>query len=49
MEAKEKNEELVNKILRGLELSRQRLYEYKKRNGQELVILKDNKIVRIKP
>ncbi|MDR0738049.1 MAG: hypothetical protein LBF39_03135 [Prevotellaceae bacterium] len=49
METKETDEELIEKIMRGLELSRKRLYEYKKRNNQELAILRDNKIVRIKP
>jgi hypothetical protein len=49
MNTKEENKELVNKILQGLELSRKRLYEYKKRNNQMLVILKDNKIVKVKP
>jgi hypothetical protein len=49
MDTKERDEELVSKILQGLELSRKRLYEYKKRNHQELVILRDNKIVKVKP
>jgi predicted site-specific integrase-resolvase len=49
MDTKEKDEELVEKILHGLELSYKKLYEYKKRNNQELVLFKDNKIVRIKP
>jgi hypothetical protein len=49
MDTKERDEELINKILQGLELSRKRLYEYKKRNNQHLVILRDNKIIRVKP
>jgi hypothetical protein len=49
MGTKERDEELVNKILYGLELSRKKLYEYKKRNHQELVLLKDNKIVKVRP
>jgi hypothetical protein len=46
---RDEDEELVDKILHGLELSRKRLYEYKKRNNEELVILRDNKIVKVKP
>jgi hypothetical protein len=49
MDTKTKDEELVDKILQGLELARKRLYEYKKRNHHQLVILKENKIVRVKP
>jgi hypothetical protein len=49
MGTKTKDEELIEKILQGLELSRKRLHEYKKRNNEELVLLKDNKIVRVKP
>jgi hypothetical protein len=48
MKTKEKDEELVNKILQGLELSRKKLYEYKKRNNQPLVLLQDNKIIKVK-
>jgi hypothetical protein len=49
MNTKERDEEIVDKILRGLELSRKRLYEYKKRNNQELVVFRDNKIVKVRP
>ena len=49
MDTKDRDEELVNKILQDLELSRKRLYEYKKRNNQLLVLFKDNKIVKVKP
>jgi hypothetical protein len=47
MGTKEKNEELIEKIIHGLDLAHKKLYEYKKRNHQELVILKDNKIVKV--
>jgi hypothetical protein len=40
---------MIDKILRGLELSYERLLEEKKRNHGELVVMRDNKIVRIKP
>ena len=40
---------LKNKILRGLEKSYQNLIAAKKRNNEELIILKDNQIVRVKP
>jgi hypothetical protein len=46
---RDEDEELVDKILHGLELSRKKLYESTKRNNEELVILRDNKIVKIKP
>jgi len=38
-----------NKILKGLELVYERLLEFKKSKNSELVVLRDNKIVRIKP
>lgn len=37
-----------NKIIHGLELVYKRLLEFKKTKKSELVILKDNKIVKIK-
>jgi len=45
---KESNDR-VNKILKGLELSYERLLAEKKAKNSELVILRDNKIVTIKP
>jgi len=41
--------EQQRKILDGLDLAYQRLIEYKKKMNSELVVLKDGKIVRIKP
>jgi predicted ABC-type ATPase len=40
---------LRNKILEGLEISYRKLLDYKRRNNQELVIMKDDKIVIVKP
>lgn len=44
---KEQNE-LTEKILKGLELTYERLLEYKKQKNSPLVICKDGKIVKIK-
>ena len=49
MKTKEYNEELVDKIILGLEKSHQKLLATKRRNNEELIILQDNKIVRVKP
>jgi hypothetical protein len=45
----EKQLELKDKILIGLEKVYERLIEFKKQKNTELVIIKDNKIVKIKP
>ena len=42
-------EEETNKILKGLETVYEKLIEFKKFKNSELVITKDNKIVKIKP
>jgi len=50
MKSKEKESNVrVNKILKGLELSYNKLLEEKRARNSELVILRDNKIVTIKP
>jgi hypothetical protein len=49
LRTKDEHEILRNKILEGLEISYQKLLAYKKRNNQELVIMKDDKIVSVKP
>lgn len=49
METKDRSEELIEKIKYGLVLSHKKLFETTKRNNEELVILQDDKIVRIKP
>ena len=38
-----------NRILKGLEKVYEKLLEFKKAKNSELVVLRDNKIVRIKP
>jgi hypothetical protein len=45
----EKQIELRNKILVGLEKVYEKLIEFKKQKKTELVILKDGKIVKVKP
>ncbi|GAA0880411.1 hypothetical protein GCM10009119_33810 [Algoriphagus jejuensis] len=37
------------KILKGLEIAYEKLLEFKKMKNSELVVLRDNKIVKIKP
>lgn len=52
MTKKEKRDKqiiLKNKILKGLEIAYERLIEFKKEKNSELVIMKDGKIVKIKP
>ncbi|MDR2906512.1 MAG: hypothetical protein LBU91_00785 [Bacteroidales bacterium] len=39
----------VDKILKGLELTYEKLLTEKRAKGQRLVVLRDNKIVTIKP
>ena len=43
------NKDFNQKILKGLEKVREKLIEFKKQKNTDLVVLKDNKIVRIKP
>ncbi len=44
------NQKEINKrIIEGLEKAYQKLIEFKKQKQTELVVLQDNKIVRIKP
>lgn len=38
-----------NKILKGLEKVYEKLIEFKKEKNSELVVIRDNKIVKIKP
>ncbi|MDR1562330.1 MAG: hypothetical protein LBS54_04495 [Dysgonamonadaceae bacterium] len=49
METNDKDDVLQQKIMEGLRLSYQRLLETKRRNNQELVIMKDGKIITFKP
>ena len=49
MKTKEYNEELLDKIMLGLEKSHQKLLATKRRNNEDLIIIRDNQIVRVKP
>jgi hypothetical protein len=49
MTSKEIQREEKLKILKGLELAFEKLLEFKKYKKSELVIIRDNKIVKIKP
>lgn len=45
----EKQKELRDKILFGLKKTYENLLEFKKQKGTELVVMRDGKIVKIKP
>lgn len=45
----EKQMELKNKLIAGLALAYERMLEFKKQKNSDLVIMKDGKIVMIKP
>ncbi len=49
MTTTEKHIEEKNKIIKGLEKVYVKLLEFKKMKNSELVILRDNKILKIKP
>jgi hypothetical protein len=49
MTNKEKQIELKDKIVKGLEKVYERLIEFKKEKNSELVIMQDGKIMKIKP
>lgn len=49
MKTTEKQIEEKNKILKGLEKTYERLLVYKKAKNSVLVVLRNNKIVKIKP
>ena len=49
MSKRDKQIELKDKIVNGLEKAYEKLIEFKKEKNSELVIMRDNKIVRIKP
>jgi hypothetical protein len=49
MTTTEKQAELYNKILLGLEKVYEKLIEFKKQKKSELVVMQDNKIVKVKP
>lgn len=41
--------ERINKIIFGLEKAYEKMLEFKKKKNSEIVIIRENKIVRIKP
>ena len=41
--------ETREKILKGLEKAYEKMLEFKRKNNSEIVIIKENKIVKIKP
>ena len=49
MTRRDKNIAERDKILRGLEIAYEKLLVFKRQKGSELVIIKNNEIVRIKP
>lgn len=49
MTKKDKQIELKEKIVKGLETVYERLIKFKKEKNSELVIMQDGKIVKIKP
>ncbi len=49
MTQKDKQIELKDKIVKGLEKVYERLIEFKKTKNSELVIMQEDKIVKIKP
>ncbi|WP_461534333.1 hypothetical protein [Sinomicrobium sp.] len=49
MTKKDKQIELKNKIVKGLEKVYEKLIEFKKENNSELVVMQNGKIVKIKP
>lgn len=49
MKTIEIQKEEQNKILKGLEKAYQKLLEFKKSKNSVLVVLRDNKIVKLKP
>jgi hypothetical protein len=49
MKKANKEEELTEKILKGLKESYRRLIEFKKSKGTDLIVSRDGKIVRINP
>jgi hypothetical protein len=45
----EQQKELFDKKTKGLEMAYEKLLEFKKKNNSVLVVMRDNKILRIKP
>jgi len=49
MTTKEEQIELRDKLILGLDLAYQRMLEFKRQKNSVLVVVRDNKIVKIKP
>jgi hypothetical protein len=49
MNAAERQNEIFDKIIKGMDRVYEKLIEYKKLKNSELVVMKDGKILRIKP
>ncbi|HMP93879.1 MAG TPA: hypothetical protein PKD90_13445 [Phnomibacter sp.] len=45
----EKHKDFKDKVLLGLDKAYEKLLEFKKQKNSKLVIMKDNKIVKVKP
>lgn len=46
---KETKTEKRNKIVKGLEKAYEKMLEFKRKNNSEIVVIRENKIVKIKP
>ncbi|MGX9986103.1 hypothetical protein [Chryseobacterium sp. POL2] len=46
---KEAKTERRNKIIKGLEKAYEKMLEFKRKNNSEIVVIQENKIVKIKP
>ncbi len=46
---KETKTEMRNKILKDLEKAYEKMLEFKRKNNSEIVVIQENKIVKIKP
>lgn len=49
MMTKQDKAERRDKILKGLEKAYEKMIEFKRKNNSEIVVIRENKIVRIKP
>lgn len=49
MTKKDRHIEFREKVLKGLEIAYERLIQFKKEKNSELVIMKDGKVISIKP
>jgi len=49
LERQKKEEEHLNKILKGLEIAYEKMIEFKRKKNSVLVVMKNNRIIEIKP